>query len=102
MTSFIPVSEDLFPVHELTDDILADAVNDNLIEIVSNELPTQFDLLDQWLSVNHDGILIKELPLAISQMNTLRTALTEFDEDADYLLEMFLEVLEKVIPIYFC
>jgi hypothetical protein len=96
MSSFIPLDEELFPVHELCEDVLFDAVNDNLLAILGDELPTEFDRLERWMFENEAGILIKELPIAVGHMDVLAKALRTFGDDAKYLFDLFLDILEKV------
>jgi hypothetical protein len=96
MSSFIPTDGDLFPVIELGDAIYDEAIHDNLSEIINEQVPTEYEQLENWLLANEEGFKIKELSTTLRHIEVLRKALDIFGEDARYLLDMFLTICEKV------
>jgi hypothetical protein len=56
MSSFIPENEEDFPqVHSIVDEIFHESFNENMMNALIEHVPTQFEVLENWLDQNRDG-----------------------------------------------
>lgn len=54
MSHFIP-EEDLFPCEEIIDNFIQEGIEENILEVAKEHVPTNFELLEQFIKNNPEG-----------------------------------------------
>lgn len=97
MSHFIPSDEEDFPqVHTLVDQILLEGSDENIYDIAKEFVPTQFEILENWLEQNKDGFTIRDLPFTNDQIDTLIVAIQQFGTNSKNLFDLFVTICTKV------
>lgn len=97
MSSFVPPDEEDFPqVHTLVDEILLEGTTENIFNLASEHVPTNFETLEVWIEKNRDGFTIRELPYTITQIDTLILAIERFSINCKSLFDGFVAISSKV------
>jgi hypothetical protein len=55
MSHFVPEEEDLFPCEEIIDKVIAEGIEENILEVAKEHVPTNFELLEQFIKDNPNG-----------------------------------------------
>lgn len=97
MSSFVPADEEDFPqVHNLVDQILHEGVTENILNVASEFVPTNFEVLENWIERNRDGFTIRDLQITTQQIDTLIEAVERFSIKCKYLFDGFIAISSKV------
>lgn len=102
MSSFIPDNEEDFPqVHTIADEIFEEGFHENVFDVAKDFLPTEFEILEQWIAQNLDGFTLRDLPETIRQIDTLINAVERFSIKCRSLFDGFLSICMKVRLSFF-